>query len=57
MVSSSHTRASVAAVSIASQSHPIENPFAATYFYAYQGVIFEVCKNHHLASVTLFREE
>lgn len=34
-----------------------DNPFSATYFYAYEGVIFEVMKNHHLASVTLFRPQ
>lgn len=34
-----------------------DNPFAATYFYAYEGVIFEVMKNHHLASITLFRPQ
>jgi len=30
------------------------SPFGPTYFYAYPGVIFEVMKNHHLASLTLF---
>jgi hypothetical protein len=32
-------------------------PFGPTYFYAYEGVVFEVAKSHHLASVTLFDTE
>lgn len=30
------------------------NPFGPTFVYGYAGVAFEVCKNGHLASVTLF---
>lgn len=30
------------------------NPFGPTFVYGYQGIAFEVCKNGHLASVTLF---
>ena len=32
----------------------VTNPFGASYLYAYDGVIFEVLKSGHIASVTLF---
>lgn len=32
----------------------VTNPFGATYLYAYEGIIFEVLKSGHIASVTLF---
>lgn len=38
-----------------SSASPSDNPFSPTYFYAYRHVIFEVMRNHQLASVTLFR--
>eukprot|EP01137_Pigoraptor_chileana_P016154 Opistho-2@72750 len=30
------------------------NPFGATFFYGYQQLIFEVMRNNHIASVTIF---
>jgi hypothetical protein len=32
------------------------NPFGATYFYGYPGVIFEVMRNNHIASVCIFSQ-
>lgn len=32
------------------------NPFGSTYCYGYQDMIFEVMRNKHIASVTLYRE-
>lgn len=32
------------------------NPFGATYVYGYRGIVFEVMRNGHLASITLFKE-
>jgi len=33
-----------------------ENPFGASLFFAYSGMLFEVLKNGYVASVTLFSE-
>jgi len=30
------------------------NPFGSTYFYGFKGIIFEVMKNEHISSVTLY---
>jgi hypothetical protein len=32
------------------------NPFGATYFYGYSGIIFEVMRNNHVASVCIFSQ-
>lgn len=64
MVSSSNSHTTIHAAAGGGNSatggaaalHSPDNPFAATYFYAYPGAVFEVMRNHQLASVTLFKE-
>jgi len=33
------------------------NPFGATFFYGYHGIIFEVMRNNHISSVCIFNNE